>query len=77
MNLEHGIQQIKNNLENSYILTKFTVEDDLNAERSCVVVKLWCVGILSESSEFVKTLRMIRKNVPATHCVKMKLFFTM
>ena len=77
MNLENGIQQIKNNLENSYIFTKFTVEDDLNAERSCVIVKLWCMSILNESSEFVKILRMIRKNVPATHYVKMKLFFTM
>ena len=77
MNLEHGIQQIKNNLENSYIFTKYSVEDDEQSERPRVIVKLWCMNLVNESSELTKVLRMIRKRIPTIYMVKTKIYFNM
>lgn len=77
MNLEHGIQQIKNKLEISYMFNKYMVYEDEQAERPCVIVKLWCINISTESSELTKILRLVRKNIPTTHTVKLKLFFNM
>jgi len=74
--VQHGIQQVKNNLSNSYIFTKYKVEDDEQSEAR-VIVKLWCMDIINESSELTKILRMIRKNIPKTHSVKTMLFFIM
>lgn len=77
MNLEHGIQQVKVKLANSYIFKKYTVKDDEQSERPRVIVKLWCMNVISESSELTKMLRMIRTNIPKTHAVNTKIYFNM
>jgi len=77
MSLETGIQQVKNNLAGSYIFTKYSVEDNEQAEKPHVVVKLWCMNVVDESSELTKILRMIRTRIPRTHTVKTKIYFNM